>query len=140
MDIDSLQDYIESHADLDHQDANPETFRLCGGMTLLHYASAADDTNTIRLLISAGADPNLQRHDGWTPLHHAIDYDFVVATQDGHYPTSLPTVEVLLLRGANDQIRNNNGDLPLDLVRHFPEVLSVYNKLKNSVFERLQRR
>lgn len=140
MAIDSLQDYIESDANLDYQDANPETYRLCGGMTLLHYAAAAGDINTIRILISAGADPNLQRHDGWTPLHLAIDYDFVVATQDGHYPTTLPTVEVLLLRGANDQVRDNHGDMPLDLVRYHPEVVSVYASVRNSVDERLRRR
>lgn len=137
MDHESIQDYIESHENLDHQDTDPETYRLCGGMTLLHYAAAAGDIKTIRLLTSAGANPNLQRHDGWTPIHHAIDLDFVVATQDGHLPNTLPTTEILLLRGASDQISDNDGKLPTDLIKHFPETVSVYEALKKSVDERL---
>ncbi len=139
MDIDALQDYIDSRPDLDHQDESPETLRLCGGMTLLHYAAAAGDTRTIGLLMSAGANPNLPRHDGWTPLHHAIDFDFVVATQQGHYPTSLPTVEMLLRGGADDSIRNRDGETPLDLVRHVPEVVAVYTSLRESIPVRLHR-
>ena len=107
MDLEMLQDYIESQADLDHQDTDPETLGLCGGMTLLHYAAAAGDIKTIFLLTSAGEDPNLQSHDGWTPLHHAIDLDFVVATQERwDWPTELHRA---MLHGHSVVRSLNNG-------------------------------
>jgi ankyrin repeat protein len=42
------------------------------GRGALHFAAKAGFTGTIRVLLEAGADPNLRDHDGATPLDHAL--------------------------------------------------------------------
>lgn len=39
------------------------------GRTLLHFASAAGCTQVVNLLLRLGADPNVERHGGHTPLY-----------------------------------------------------------------------
>ena len=47
------------------------------GVRPVHAASAAHDHETMRLLLEAGADPNLRQQGGFVPLHEAAHSDDV---------------------------------------------------------------
>lgn len=61
-----------------------------------------DDPTAVELLLAAGAHIDAQHEDGDTALHHAI--------RMGHFAI----VRLLVARGANQQIRNDEGKLPRD--------------------------
>ena len=62
---------LEHGADADDDADNPF------GVRPLHAASAAHDHETLRLLLEAGADPNLAQRGGFVPLHTAAHTDDV---------------------------------------------------------------
>jgi ankyrin repeat protein len=79
------------------------------GAEPLHYAA---DTNhwdpvaqaeTIKYLLSVGAEPNALDHSGVAPLHRAVR------------TRSLPAVQALLDGGANPRVRSKSGATPLHL-------------------------
>lgn len=61
-----------------------------------------DDASAVQLLLDAGASIDAQHEEGDTALHHAI--------QMGHFAIA----RLLIGRGANQRIRNNEGKLPRD--------------------------
>jgi ankyrin repeat protein len=128
-----ILEYLDAGNDPNYQDNRPTTFDLHRGRTLLHYATSAGDKDAISLLVRRGADIDIQDGLGWTPLHHAADFDFVVATQDGNLPTELPLTRLLLQLGASDAIRNHDGKLPVDYFRSFQEVVNLYQRTKEEV-------
>jgi ankyrin repeat protein len=65
------------------------------------------DLQEMKRLIDAGADPNAQDDNGWTPLH--------IAAQE----SSLDAVRLLLDAGANPNVRNSGGQTPLSPAFHF---------------------
>ncbi len=79
------------------------------GYTLLHYAAvyarlkAACEIS--HFLLNQGANVNAVDNRGWTPLMYAISVK-----------GNVDLVEILLKRGADATIRNNDGKKALDLV------------------------
>ena len=72
------------------------------GVAALHYAAAHGHDAVIRILVGAGANPNIQDiNDGDTPLHDAAGF--------GHHEA----VAVLLVADADDTVRNRGGFTPL---------------------------
>jgi len=61
-----------------------------------------DDLTPVELLLDAGADINARHEGGDTALHHAL--------RMGHFSVA----RLLLARGADQTIRNNEGKLPRD--------------------------
>lgn len=57
----------------------------------IHAATAAHDAESVRLLLEAGADPNAEQQEGWTPL--------MAARHNG----DLDLVELLVAYGATDR-------------------------------------
>ncbi len=75
------------------------------GSTILHDV-ANHYPEVARILLSAGADPNIQDDEGKTPLHYAAEYNC---------PES---ITALLDAGASvDDIRDKSGDTPLHCAR-----------------------
>lgn len=82
------------------------------GAEPLHYAADANrwepvaQAETIKYLISVGADPNAIDHHGVSPLHRAVR------------TRSLPAVQALVDGGADPNATNRSGSNPLRLTVH----------------------
>ena len=74
-----------------------------GGLTPLVFAVRANDLESVRVLLEAGADVNQVTRYGWSPL--------LVATQNRYYQLA----SVLLDQGANPNLANKGGWSPLYL-------------------------
>jgi ankyrin repeat protein len=74
-----------------------------GGLTALIYAARANDIESIKVLMEAGAEVNETSGYGWSPL--------LVATQNRYYKLAA----FLLDRGANPNLPNKGGWTPLYL-------------------------
>lgn len=72
-----------------------------GGLTALVYATLANDLDSVKTLLDAGADVNQVTDYGWSPL--------LVATQNRYYKLGA----YLLDRGANVNLANKGGWTPL---------------------------
>jgi ankyrin repeat protein len=74
-----------------------------GGLTPIVYAARANDIESIKILLAAGADINQTTAYGWSPL--------LVATQNRYYKLAA----YLLERGADPNLANKGGWVPLYL-------------------------
>jgi ankyrin repeat protein len=74
-----------------------------GGLTPLVYAARANDLDTVKVLLAAGADVNQTTNYGWSPL--------LVATQNRYYTLGA----YLLENGADPNLANKGGWTPLYL-------------------------
>jgi uncharacterized protein len=74
-----------------------------GQLTPLVYAVRANDLESVKTLLAAGADINQTTGYGWSPL--------LVATQNRYYNLG----KYLLEQGANPNLPNNGGWVPLYL-------------------------
>jgi ankyrin repeat protein len=82
---------LEHGADADDDAENPF------GVRPVHAAGAAHDAETMRLLLEAGADPNLRQQGGFVPLHEAAHTDDVAMA------------ELLLDHGADPSLAADDG-------------------------------
>src|SRR6185436_8213150 len=102
--------------------------------TELHRAIDVHDLDTLARLLAAGHDPN-ELHEGWAPLHNAVEDIEAVAlllrhgadpnVWDAHHgETPLLTALfgglrdaalMLLAAGADPNVRSDEGDIPLAL-------------------------
>jgi uncharacterized protein len=71
--------------------------------TALHSAVSRLHSDVVRILLEAGANPNVRQSAGWTPLH--------AAAMDG----DLTSVELLLASGADPTATNDEGRSVVDL-------------------------
>jgi ankyrin repeat protein len=74
-----------------------------GGLTALVYAARANDLDSVKALLDAGADVNQVTAYGWSPL--------LVATQNRYYKLGAYLIE----RGADVNLPNKGGWTPLYL-------------------------
>jgi ankyrin repeat protein len=74
-----------------------------GGLTPLVFAARANDIESAKILLAAGADVNQVTNYGWSPL--------LVATQNRYYKLGA----FLLDRGADPNLANKGGWVPLYL-------------------------
>ncbi len=74
-----------------------------GGLTPLVYAARANDLDTVKVLLAAGADINQTTNYGWSPL--------LVATQNRYYKLGA----FLLESGADPNLGNKGNWVPLYL-------------------------
>lgn len=75
-----------------------------GPRTPLHEAAELGDTQTVKELLSGGADPNAPDGDGNTPLHLLLDHWPPVKTSD---------ITSLLNAGADVNAVNQQGKTPI---------------------------
>ena len=87
---------VERGADLE---AVASTF---GNVTPLHSACASGERESARILLEAGANPNVRQQGGFTPLH--------AAAQNGDEELA----RLLLDRGADPEAATDDGRKPRD--------------------------
>ena len=93
LDFKKAEDLIKEGADPNTQDNN--------GWTPLHEVAQRNHLELVRLLLEAGANPNIPGGDeNYTPLHDAVEA--------GH----VETVKLLIERGADKKLRDKNGRIP----------------------------
>lgn len=73
------------------------------GQTPLLQAAASGQIGAVRLLLAAGADPNVATREGCTPLHKAVE--------NGHDEI----VRLLIDAGASATARHHTGATPLSI-------------------------
>ena len=126
-----VRDLIALGANLDWQGND-------GIMSALHYCAVLNRPEILRLLISAGADLNIQDNYGRTALHDCADYyhpDIArmlidaganvniqsnggsTALHECAWHNNLEIARMLIDAGADVNIRNNDGKLPYEFVK-----------------------
>ena len=91
------------------------------------------------LLLREGADANVSKEDGDTPLHLLVRLDFI---EYGRYYRNMKSVEVLLNGGANPFIENAHGKSAFDLAAENGQFYkdNFLRLVRNCVIHRLERR
>jgi ankyrin repeat protein/cytochrome c551/c552 len=127
------------------QDREAAQLKGPGGSTPLMYAALYGDANSVKLLLDAGADPNVRNEAGATALMWATDdpektrlllearADANARSEDGRTPLliaamrfgSSAVVKLLLDHGANPSARSPEGQTPLSEAVRAADELSL---------------
>lgn len=83
------------------------------GATPLFRAAKSSDADAVRLLLAAGADPNMPSRDGVSPLMAAAGQDWKIDWSLGTEEGSIETIRTLLGAGVDINLRNNKGETAL---------------------------
>jgi hypothetical protein len=93
--------------------------------TALHGAVYEESIEVVRLLLARGAKVNLKarslHREGWTPLHVALHYKF------------FDIAKLLLDHGADPNIRNDEGQTPLELIIAARE--KIYDEEEKKIYD-----
>ncbi len=82
------------HAEVNAKCLYEGIFDFGDHITPLHYAAHMDNTEMVRLLLNADADPNVTDKDGYTPIL---------------YDTNIEITQLLLEHGANPHVADKDG-------------------------------
>jgi|GEM_PF-3064367 len=81
----------------------------------VHFAAAHNQMEFLSLLVKHGADVNLKRYNGKTPLHAAIFFHGNQTYHDGNRQDNTQAIQFLLEAGANPEIKNCQHKTAFDL-------------------------
>jgi ankyrin repeat protein len=116
--IATLKGYREIVQTLLKQDRVQVNARSHHGWTALRYAISVGDSETLRILLAAGAEVNAPDHDGWTALMQAAG--------EGN----LECLEILLAEGAEAGAKNKIGETASIIAAHkgFTTIVELMGK------------
>ena len=89
--------------------------------TPLHWAAVSMNELSLTYLIAWGAKVNLPNIDGNSPLHLAVFYTESLSNR---------WAKILLLKGANREARNNQNQLPVEMVQEWEAKDELVNDLR----------
>jgi ankyrin repeat protein len=101
--------------------ASPNEFAADGYAPPLGVAAELEYPHIAELLLAAGADINKPDGEGDTPLHLAVigSIDGTIQTGGSYGDVRTDTIQFLLDRGADPEVRNDNGETPRDWARYY---------------------
>lgn len=97
---------------------------LFAGKTALHWAAAVDDDNSVKVLLSRGANRDAQNKNDETPL--------LLATRGG----CCKSVKLLLQNSASCEIGDNMNRLPRDIAaeRNYTDIVELLDDYPKTSF------
>ncbi|MCU7861451.1 MAG: ankyrin repeat domain-containing protein [Candidatus Thiodiazotropha sp. (ex Lucinoma kastoroae)] len=107
-------------------------------MTPLLHAVESENIRLIELLVGLGADINKKGHEGFTPLHLAVDISIDGTIQTGGKPGGKPgdeplaIISFLISNGADVTSKTDKGDTPIDIAKAYRahKVIEYLNEAK----------
>ncbi|KAK9878711.1 hypothetical protein WA026_023502 [Henosepilachna vigintioctopunctata] len=101
---------------------------------LMFVSYFSHKTSTLKMMLEKGADPNLSRIDGDTPLH------IIAKAEYSKRKRALKYAVELIKFNANVDAQNNSGDTPLHLAikTGFTEIIRIL--LKNGAYLKIRNR
>ncbi|WP_299125106.1 hypothetical protein [uncultured Winogradskyella sp.] len=86
------------------------------GITPISSAINSDNPSTLQFVIDQGANVNI---DYGAPLSETIDYcidGMIQNNLDSPYPEALKMLKILLENGADIELKDDNGERPIDVL------------------------
>ncbi|XP_053382892.1 uncharacterized protein LOC123540541 isoform X2 [Mercenaria mercenaria] len=132
VEMSDTMDHSTEQTENQHQKRHKKLRRNKYGETPIHIAAKKPHPNDLKKIIASGADVNVRDNANWSPLHEACKRGFVEneacllqagadidALGDGndtplHKASMSGNIEMLLDRGANPQITNDDDQTPMD--------------------------
>ncbi len=99
---------IATLPDFSGVDVPSVAMRSSEGTTPLHIAALRGDRNAVRVLLDAGADPNVEDQRGCTPLHEALK------------APHLQVARMLVAAGGQLDARSRDGVSPREMAQLLP--------------------
>ena len=97
------------------------------GSTPLHYAADSHNPGAVKALIMQGADYNATDNKNQTPLHVAV------ITGDVQSTVNIPCAKILLLAGANPDLKDIHGKTALESLytgrHHLPDRIERWHNV-----------
>ena len=110
----------------------------CGaGIRPISSVINSDNPSTLKFVIELGADVNI---DNGAPLSEAIDYcidGMIQNNQDKPYPEALEMIKILLENGADVELKDQNGERPIDVLSAYAQDDLDWLELLKSIFRPL---
>jgi ankyrin repeat protein len=106
---------------------------LANGKFPIEFAMGEDDPEILKLVLEAGADPNIDLGFGQSPLFCAMDacIDCMIQNnRDTFFPDQLETVKILIDYSA-DPNKKINGKSPIDLINSYAGSKEGFDSLMN---------
>jgi ankyrin repeat protein len=88
----------------------------------LDYAIGQYDADMVEAFLEAGANPNIDIYNGWTPLHKAFDRALDGMNQESRDtpdPGIIKIIKLLLKHGASFDNVDARGLKPLDIINEY---------------------
>lgn len=104
------------------------------GITPISSAINSDNPSTLKFVIDQGADVNI---DQGAPLSETIDYcidGMIQNNRDTPYPEALEMLEILLKNGADLELKDDNGERPIDVLTAYAQDDSEWLEQLKSFF------
>ncbi len=135
-DVDAVRKYIDTGGNVNYQTTRAVSWRknIHTGDTGLLLATTYERTEIVKLLLDAGADPNIQSKDGRTPLMSSAYQGYIgimvaliesgadiniqdkygrTALMEASFQSQVDIINLLIKLGAHTNIQNVDGETSL---------------------------
>lgn len=142
-DLEEIKQFIRGRGNVNKTDSDH-------GRSLLFWATKEGHEEIVSFLLENGADPNLEDHDGWTPISWALEgqilnmlissganvnhvnkHDETPLFSAVRFGEAIEQVEILLKAQANPNIKEQHGFSPLEIAARNEDLESAILLMKH---------